>query len=287
MYACAEYASPHFSRIRGNPACRFIDWKLQNAYDDSGDEIVPRPRGDDVDEDRLLRWREGRTGFPWIDACMRQLKAEGWIHHLARHSVACFLTRGQCYISWERGMEIFDEWLIDWDPASNPGNWMWLSCSAFFSQYYRVYGLVSWPQRTDKTGALVRKYCPELARYPDKYIYAPHMAPPAVQTRAGCVVGVDYPWPMLDEQGEKARCVARIKDAYALGLHGDHPSVRSGEAGARLRRMHEAGGRAAVETVTEAGNGEVVQATATTGTRKRKADAGNGTLDDFVKRERR
>ena len=57
----------------------------------------------------------------WIDAVMRQLKHQGWIHHLARHSVACYLTRGQCYISWERGMEVFDEWLIDWDPASNVG----------------------------------------------------------------------------------------------------------------------------------------------------------------------
>lgn len=82
--------------------------------------------------------RHTLTEARWIDACMRQLKNEGWIHHLARHSVACFITRGQCYISWERGMEVFDggcrayststrdiqylpcsEWLIDWDPASN------------------------------------------------------------------------------------------------------------------------------------------------------------------------
>lgn len=67
----------------------------------------------------------GRTGFPWIDALMRQLRQTGWIHHLGRHSVACFLTRGQAYISWERGMEVFDELLLDWDPASNPGNWQW------------------------------------------------------------------------------------------------------------------------------------------------------------------
>jgi len=78
----------------------------------------------------VSRLKLDRANNRWIDACMRQLKYEGWIHHLARHSVACFITRGQCYISWERGMEVFDgesplrktlivEWLIDWDPASN------------------------------------------------------------------------------------------------------------------------------------------------------------------------
>lgn len=167
MYACAEAACPEFQRVRGNPVCRYVDWNLPNEYDKEGKEIHPRPKGDEVDEQRLQAWREGKTGFPcvarivhdlrdthadkhrWIDATMRQLKHEGWIHHLARHSTACFLTRGQCYISWERGMEVYDEFLIDWDPASNvsrprlqvnraecqPGNWMWLSCSAFFSQY--------------------------------------------------------------------------------------------------------------------------------------------------------
>ncbi|EIW67847.1 hypothetical protein TREMEDRAFT_21150, partial [Tremella mesenterica DSM 1558] len=228
MYACAEALQPHFERIRGNSVCRYIDWGLQNQYDEQGREILPRPRGKEEDERRFEAWREGCTGFPWIDACMRQLKSEGWIHHLARHSVACFLTRGQCYISWERGMEVFDEWLIDWDPASNPGNWMWLSCSAFFSQYYRVYGLVSWPQKTDKTGALVRKYCPELEKFPDKYIYAPHTAPLSVQEAAGCVIGQDYPLPILDERAEKDRCLARIKNAYQLGFRGADPEVLSG-----------------------------------------------------------
>jgi len=132
MYAAAEYGIPHFQEIRGNHAFyeifmsraddSFIDWGLRNEYDDEGNEIKPRPKGDEEDEERFAAWREGRTGFPyvslststssdrirWIDACMRQLKHEGWIHHLARHSVACFITRGQCYISWERGMEVFD-----------------------------------------------------------------------------------------------------------------------------------------------------------------------------------
>ncbi|KAK8845330.1 hypothetical protein IAR55_006043 [Kwoniella newhampshirensis] len=278
MYACAEACTPHFERIRGNHVCRYIDWALSNQYDSTGHEISPRPRSDNEEaEERFEAWREGKTGFPWIDACMRQLKSEGWIHHLARHSVACFLTRGQCYISWERGMEVFDEWLIDWDPASNPGNWMWLSCSAFFSQYFRVYGLVSWPQRTDKTGALVRKYCPELKDFPDKYIYAPHLAPQAVQEKANCIIGTDYPLPMLDEQACKDLCIARIKNAYTLALHGDAPEVLDGSAEPRLKALHEEGGASKEKSGEERGEER---------REKRRKRNGNESLDGFFKKQK-
>jgi len=79
--------------MSGNPICRQIDWEDNDAH--------------------LAAWSKGRTGFPWIDAIMIQLREWGWIHHLARHSVACFLTRGDLYISWERGQEVFEELLID------------------------------------------------------------------------------------------------------------------------------------------------------------------------------
>lgn len=140
---------------------------------------------------------------------MRQLKQEGWMHHLGRHSTACMLTRGQLYISWERvrpapsfqlgahprkqGMEVYEELLVDHDSAVNGGNWMWLSCSAFFAQYFRVYSPATYGQNTEKTGKLIRKYCPELKGYSDKLIYTPWLATVAVQKAAGCVIGVDYP----------------------------------------------------------------------------------------------
>ncbi|KAH7926248.1 hypothetical protein BV22DRAFT_1104439 [Leucogyrophana mollusca] len=236
MYFAAECAvGLPFGQIRGNAICRFIDWRLQNQYDASGHRIHPRPLGDAEDEERFSAWQDGRTGFPWIDAIMRQLRQEGWIHHLARHSVACFLTRGQCYISWERGAEVFDKWLIDWDPCANAGNWMWLSCSAFFSMYYRVYGVKSFPEKFDKTGKLVRKFCPELAKFPDKFIYTPHLAPVDVQEKAGCIIGRDYPFPMLDKKVEKERCIQRVKAAYALGLYGNDAAVLNGSAVAKLK----------------------------------------------------
>ncbi|OCF70856.1 hypothetical protein I204_08486 [Kwoniella mangroviensis CBS 8886] len=278
MYACAEAAVPHFERIRGNSVCKYVAWSLQNQYDKEGNEILPRPRDkDEQAEERFQAWKEGRTGFPWIDACMRQLKHEGWIHHLARHSVACFLTRGQCYISWERGMEVFDEWLIDWDPASNPGNWMWLSCSAFFSQYFRVYGLVSWPQKTDKSGALVRKYCPELKDFPDKYIYSPHLAPQGIQEKAKCIIGKDYPFPILDEHLEKEYCIARLKDAYHLNYHGDHEDILNGTAEKKLTEIHEENGHT---------REKIVDGKQDDKKRKRELD-GEGAMDKFVKREKK
>ena len=75
---------------------------------------------------RSLTWEEGRTGYPFIDAIMTQLRTEGWIHHLARHAVACFLTRGDLYQSWEEGARVFDKYLIDGDWSLNSANWMWL-----------------------------------------------------------------------------------------------------------------------------------------------------------------
>lgn len=116
-------------------------------------------------------------------------------HHLARHSVACFLTRGHLYISWERGQEVFDDWLIDWDPSVNSGNWMWLSVSlrltvrkrrltskgqstAYFSQYFRVYSPISYGKKWDKHGDYIRKFVPELKDFPDKFIYSVKSRPP-------------------------------------------------------------------------------------------------------------
>lgn len=118
MYFAAQAAVGWpFQRTYGNPVVRFVDWHLQSKGPEEIAKLGPDDRAYEVDseeaEEWSLRWREGRTGFPWIDALMRQLKQEGWIHHLGRHSVACFLTRGGCYVSWERGAEVFEELLVD------------------------------------------------------------------------------------------------------------------------------------------------------------------------------
>jgi cryptochrome len=152
MYFGAQAALGYsFGQTLYNSHCRFIPWHLPSkVYHKTklvtGEYHVDSPQA----EEWFQRWKYGRTGFPWIDALMRQLRQEGWIHHLGRHAVACFLTRGGCYISWERGTEVFEEWLIDHETACNAGNWQWLSCTAFFAQFFRCYSPIAFPKKWDK-----------------------------------------------------------------------------------------------------------------------------------------
>ncbi|KAF4097140.1 cryptochrome circadian regulator 4 isoform X1 [Onychostoma macrolepis] len=170
-------ATPNFTKMQGNPICLQIDWYH--------------------DPEALEKWRTAQTGFPWIDAIMTQLRQEGWIHHLARHAVACFLTRGDLWISWEEGMKVFEEILLDADYSMNAGNWMWLSASAFFHKYTRIFCPVRFGRRTDPQGQYLRKYLPVLKNFPSQYIYEPWKAPEDVQLSAGCIIGKDYPHPMV------------------------------------------------------------------------------------------
>jgi cryptochrome len=93
------------------------------------------------------------------------------------------------YISWTKGQEVFEEWLLDADWSLNAANWQWLSASAFFHQYFRVYSPIAFGKKTDKEGDFIRKYLPVLKKFPSKYIFEPWTAPPAVQKMAGCVIG--------------------------------------------------------------------------------------------------
>ena len=197
LFHLNAFAVPHFHQMEGNPICRQVPWA----------------EGAEADK-RLAAWEAGATGFPWIDACMNQLRAEGWLHHLARHAVACFLTRGDLWVSWEQGRDVFDRLLVDSDPALNSANWMWLSCSSYFYQYFRCYSPVAFPKKYDKRGAYVRRWVPALKEMPDAYIYEPWKAPKAVQERAGCVVGRDYPKPIVDHREASQENMARMKAAY-------------------------------------------------------------------------
>ena len=111
---------------------------------------------------------------------IREKKASQLKPHF-RHSVACFLTRGDLWVSWEEGQAVFEELLLDADWSLNAGNWMWLSASAFFHQYFRVYSPVAFGKKTDPLGNYIRKYVPKLAKFPKEYIYEPWKAPLSVQ----------------------------------------------------------------------------------------------------------
>ncbi|XP_049655888.1 cryptochrome-1-like isoform X4 [Accipiter gentilis] len=184
---------PNFDRMVGNPICLQVDW--------------------DNNPQHLCAWKEGQTAYPFIDAIMTQLRTEGWIHHLARHAVACFLTRGDLWISWEEGLKVFEELLLDADWSLNAGNWLWLSGSAFFHRYFHIYSPVAFGKKTDRDGAYIRKYLPVLKDFPAKYIYEPWKAPRAVQEQAGCLVGTHYPQPIVEHGAASKRNLGRMKAA--------------------------------------------------------------------------
>ena len=193
-YLCGHGVGARYGAMEGNRICRQIPWGR--------------------DAEKLAAWREGRTGFPWIDAAMTQLRTEGWIHHLARHAVACFLTRGDLWQHWEDGAAVFDELLLDADWSLNNGNWMWLSCSCFFYQYFRCYSPIAFAKKYDPDGAYVRKYLPQLRKLPKAYIYEPWRAPAALQKSCGCVIGVDYPAPIVDHAVASKANMGKMKLAY-------------------------------------------------------------------------
>jgi len=201
FYYTSAYLTANYDQMKGNPICRQIEW----IDPDTSIEASTH----------LKAWQEGKTGFPFIDAIMIQLKQEGWIHHLARHAVACFLTRGDLFINWEHGVRHFEWALLDADWSINVGNWMWLSASCYFYQYFRCYSPIAFGKKTDKNGDYIRKYLPQLKNYPKKYIYEPWTAPLAIQKEAGCIIGVDYPEPIVEHKIVSKRNMMWMKEAYA------------------------------------------------------------------------
>ncbi|NXX75599.1 CRY1 protein, partial [Urocolius indicus] len=221
FFYTAATNNPRFDKMEGNPICVQIPW--------------------DKNPEALAKWAEGRTGFPWIDAIMTQLRQEGWIHHLARHAVACFLTRGDLWISWEEGMKVFEELLLDADWSVNAGSWMWLSCSSFFQQFFHCYCPVGFGRRTDPNGDYIRRYLPVLRGFPAKYIYDPWNAPESVQKAAKCIIGVNYPKPMVNHAEASRLNIERMKQIYqqlsryrGLGLLATVPSNPNGNGNGGL-----------------------------------------------------
>jgi deoxyribodipyrimidine photo-lyase len=152
-------------------------------------------------------WREGRTGYPIVDAAMRQLRQEGWMHNRARMIVASFLTK-DLLIDWRWGERHFMHMLVDGDPAANNGGWQWAAGTGTDAQpYFRIFNPVSQGQKFDAEGAYVRRYVPELANVPNKFIHEPQRMAPADQIRADIQVGRDYPLPVVDHKARRERAL--------------------------------------------------------------------------------
>ncbi len=160
------------------------------------------------DEGALRAWREGRTGYPLVDAGMRELWRTGYMHNRVRMIAASFLTK-HLRIHWKRGEEWFWDTLVDADAANNAAGWQWVAGSgADAAPYFRIFNPVIQGRKFDPDGGYVRRWCPELARLETKFIHAPFEAAPAELAAAGITLGETYPGPIVDHGAARAAALA-------------------------------------------------------------------------------
>ncbi len=161
----------------------------------------------DEDETALLAWQRGRTGFPIVDAGMRELWETGWMHNRVRMITTSFLIK-DLLIPWQAGEAWFWDTLVDADLASNSASWQWVAGSgADAAPYFRVFNPILQGRKFDPTGAYVRRYVPELAKLDTAYLHAPFEAPAEVLSAAGIELGTTYPQPMVDHGKARKRAL--------------------------------------------------------------------------------
>lgn len=172
--------------------------------------VFPNP------DDHFEAWCGARTGYPLVDAAMRQIASSGYMHNRLRMLVASFLVK-DLHVDWRRGERYFADHLNDFDLAANNGGWQWAASTGCDAQpYFRIFNPVTQSEKFDAQGRFIRLYLPELARVPDRYIHAPWTMPPLEQAAAGVVVGRDYPAPIVDHASARAITL----DLYAMAASG-------------------------------------------------------------------
>jgi deoxyribodipyrimidine photo-lyase len=162
-------------------------------------------------------WQAGQTGVPVVDAGMRQLLTTGWMHNRARMITASFLTKDML-IDWRWGEAWFMQHLIDGDPAANNGGWQWTAGTGTdAAPYFRIFNPVKQGMKFDPQGQYIKRWVPELANLPEAYIHQPWTMPRSLQSTYGCVIGQDYPSPLIDHAWARRRAM----QAYRQGKNGD------------------------------------------------------------------
>ena len=170
------------------------------------------PWAEDPGGKKLRAWQGGRTGYPIVDAGMRQLWATGWMHNRVRMVVASFLVK-HLRLPWQEGAAWFWDTLVDADLASNTLGWQWSAgCGADAAPYFRIFAPVTQGEKFDGGGRYVRRWVPELAQLPDKYIHAPWTAPANVLETAGVRLGDHYPRPVVDHATARAEALEAFKN---------------------------------------------------------------------------
>ncbi len=164
----------------------------------------------ETDHKGLKAWQRGMTGYPIVDAGMRQLWQDGWMHNRVRMIVGSFLIK-DLLIDWRTGEDWFRDTLVDADPGSNPASWQWVAGSgADASPFFRVFNPILQGEKFDPDGAYVRKYVPELAKLPNALIHRPFEASLAELKAAGVSLGKTYPHPVVDHKAARDRALSRL-----------------------------------------------------------------------------
>ncbi|PZR43579.1 MAG: deoxyribodipyrimidine photolyase, partial [Stutzerimonas stutzeri] len=165
------------------------------------------------DKKLFAAWCEARTGYPLVDAAMRQLNRTGYMHNRLRMVAASFLIK-DLLVDWRWGERYFARHLNDFDLAANNGGWQWAASTGCDAQpYFRIFNPVTQSQKFDPRGEFIRQYVPELAGCDDKFIHAPWLMTLEQQKKAGVTLGKDYPAPIVDHAAARRRALAIYRGA--------------------------------------------------------------------------
>jgi deoxyribodipyrimidine photo-lyase len=183
---------------------------VEHAFQRKFDALAwPNPPG------HFQSWTEARTGYPLVDAAMRQLDRTGYMHNRLRMIAASFLVK-DLHVDWRLGERHFAAKLIDYDQAANVGGWQWSAGVGTDAQpWFRIFNPVTQSEKFDPEGKFIRRYLPELAGVPDHFIHAPWKMTPAQQQVCGVVIGRDYPPPRVDHAQARAATLALYRSASA------------------------------------------------------------------------
>lgn len=190
---------PHTLTEPFNPQFRHFPWR-SNAH-------------------RLKAWQQGRTGYPFVDAAMRQLWTTGWMHNRARLVVASFLVK-HLLIPWQQGAAWFLDTLVDADLANNTMSWQWVAgCGVDAAPYFRIFNPVLQGEKFDPAGEYVRRWVPELRDLPAEWIHQPWAAPPLIRAAAGVSLGKNYPFPIVDHAEARAAALSALEEMKSKQLN--------------------------------------------------------------------
>ncbi|MBT8214800.1 MAG: FAD-binding domain-containing protein, partial [Acidimicrobiia bacterium] len=197
FYAAVIDAFPHTAQRAMRPEYDGIEWRN--------------------DDDDFSAWCAGRTGYPIVDAGMRQLAGEGWVHNRVRMIVASFLVK-DLLVDWRWGERFFRRWLVDGDVAQNVGNWQWVAGTGVdAAPYFRVFNPVTQSKKFDPSGEYIRRWVPELAELGNAHIHAPWESGPLELAAAGITLDDTYPLPIVDHAEARERCLETYQRARERG----------------------------------------------------------------------